>query len=186
MISACSTVVLTVITAYYAWQTRALTKEARDARELATLPVLTCTLTAHPPSGKRVNGSHGDVHGEFNTLEVRNVGTGPALTVQVTLEALNPEQSTLRVKDTTIHLGTMGIESNSVDLDPAGHSIYGTEDTRLQVRMDYTNIYGKQLHTVVRMQMEPGSAYPGQWQWSKKEEHVAPPGAPVSAAGGPP
>jgi len=174
-VTAGATVVLVLITAYYAWQTHALTEEARRARELAMLPVLVCAMTAHPPTGKKVDGAHGDVHGEFNTLSLRNVGSGPALDVRVSIETLNAERSTLVLGKTTLSLGSLGIEAREIDLAPATHRLYGSEDSVVHIDARYKNLYGRQVSTKVTMVMEPGNPIASNWQWRNQDEKVEAP-----------
>jgi hypothetical protein len=64
-------VVLVLVTAYYAWQTRQMAKEMRSARLLSLLPKLVLDI-------KMIGPTYGDVL-------VRNVGPGPAIDADLTL-----------------------------------------------------------------------------------------------------
>jgi hypothetical protein len=172
IITTISTIVLTGITGYYAWQTRILTKETHDARELATLPVLTCTMMAHAPTGTKVAGKQGDVYGELNSLEVRNVGTGPALDVHIQIETVNAQRSVLRLNDTSIDLHTLGIENRTIDLHPAMFYPAGSEDAVLSIRVTYRNIYGRELSTTAKICMAPSLPPANQWYWKTIDEQV--------------
>lgn len=66
-----ATVILVGITAYYAWQNRAMASEMRKARELAVLPYVTLDLNSIGPVNKDV--------------VIRNVGQGPALNLDAVL-----------------------------------------------------------------------------------------------------
>jgi hypothetical protein len=83
IINGVAIVVLVLVTAYYAWQTREMAKEMRSARLLSLLPKLVLDV-------KMIGPTFGDV-------VVRNVGPGAAIDADLTLtfegsEAAEPEE----------------------------------------------------------------------------------------------
>ncbi len=71
IVNGVAVVVLVVVTAYYAWQSRQMVAEMRFARRLSLLPRLVLDVSMVGPT-------YGDV-------AVRNIGSGPALDADLTL-----------------------------------------------------------------------------------------------------
>jgi hypothetical protein len=110
IINGVAIVVLVLVTAYYAWQTREMAKEMRSARLLSMLPKLVLDV-------KMIGPTFGDV-------VVRNVGPGAAIDADLTLTFEGSESAEREERQWLAHVIAPG---ENHEFLPA-HGIGGMDD----------------------------------------------------------
>ncbi len=85
-----ATIILVIITAYYAWQTQRMVKEMERGRKLASMPMLSCEFVYEEAFGEGAP--------PYLKAIVRNGGNAPAIEATLKIEVTSPGESGLQIK----------------------------------------------------------------------------------------
>lgn len=169
-----STIVLVVVTLYYAQQTERTVAEMKEGRQLTPWPVLDCHLILNNDLARKRNGFYD------HALHVTNIGNAPALTITWRVEIENMVHSMLRFQPLTDSYPVLAAglkislpllnEWNAVD-HPVEDIATAAEEPRARVAMSYTNVYGRQFMTVAafyinEMDLDTGA-------WARSAQHIS-------------
>jgi len=184
--TAIATVVLTVITGYYAWQTRQVTREARDARQLVALPVLIASVRLNVttilyvqdieiPGVSREESTEpepnrGPPYEIKGAITVRNVGDGPALDVELHVHVLNADKSDIDVTRVHEKLGILATKARTLDLGVAFREGY-PEHPVVEIAIKYSNLHKRRLETHLQLTaVADPEDYPSRLTWTVVKE----------------
>ena len=145
-----ATVILALITGYYAWQTREMVKEMVEGRKLASMPILNCDIELNAkPSFEHYN----EWDGEYD-LKVCNIGNAPALATHICLEPLNPDTAAWRIASQSWVANTIQpssektFEANLATDHEVVQPPTGNKIPKLRVTATYSNVYNVKYQTV--------------------------------------
>jgi hypothetical protein len=178
-ILAAATIVLVIITGYYAWQTHITVKEMKAARELSLMPVITCEMKCdldRSLNEGRQRGSY--VIGEFNDFLVENVGNAPATNVRIHLKLDNKDKSIVLIPSADWVIGTLGIGQKREVSNDIGNALTPYQATQPQViiNVDYDNVYRKHFKTTARFELISGAptgrSMKPSCEWIKNGEEI--------------
>jgi len=196
-VAAGATVLLVLLTGYYAWQTRATVSEMSRSRgvmgrtldemtagrELAPMPTLVCTLEHDPERLKQWRDEQFLLLPHFTlgctNVVVRNVRNAPALSIALRIEVTNPDRSDVEVTPTTHRAAALGLaEEWRPSFAPVGMretsatttpSPNPLEHPRLRVALSWLNAYNRRFAWEQHFKVV-GTRDPDVWAWSPDDE----------------
>lgn len=145
-VSAGATVVLVLITAFYAKRTSDMVKEMERTRLISTMPVLDFRTDHHFLDSEK---------GHPRTVEIVNVGTSPALRISVTITKdgrLFYSRYTSLMPD-TVEIGLLSVNGSSSLNLPGQHfraedlQKFGDDGPTIRLDITYHNLFGRQFQS---------------------------------------
>jgi hypothetical protein len=131
------TMLLVVVTALYAWLTRASVREMRKQRLDSALPIVTAIWMN--------TAGEGDAFPHNRTLSIQNSGLGPALSVRVRVADRKGDADRLVREVFVSSIGPGGYYRTPIKAEP--HVV-------LMVDLRYVDVYGRQISVSHRVDSE--------------------------------